>query len=159
MHGETQANRLAQLIQKQGNLPHYELALPLVTVRSSSLKKLDINSILLLGMNDLECVLMDNNAICATVVLVKLPYSYAMKVLKIDKEPVVQQDSKKSEMIKLSFGKVQSRTLDIGYTIDVSQVNLEKVTLVYREKKIATASLINVEGEIAVKIDKVEENE
>lgn len=157
MHGETQANRLAQLIQKQGNLPHYELALPLVTVRSSSLKKLDVNSVLLLGLSDLECVLMDENLICATVILIKLPYGYAMQVLDVEKEPIVQHDNKKSEMIKLSFGKIQSRTLDIGHTINVSQVNLEKVTLVYKEK-IATASLINVDGEIAVKIDKVEEN-
>jgi len=156
MHGETQANRLAQLLQQQGNLPHYELALPLVTVRSSSLKRLDVNSVLLLGLRHLECVLMDESIICATVVLTKLPYSYVMKILAIEKDPIAQHESKKSEMIKLSFGKIQSRTLCVGHTIDVSQVNLEKVTLVYKEKKIATASLINVDGEIAVRIDKVE---
>ncbi len=156
MHGETQANRLADLMQKRGDLPSYELVLQLVAVRRASLKKLDINNILLLGLDSLECILIDNDSICATVALIKHHNRYVMKVLETEKEPIKENSSKKYEILKLLFGKVQSRTLDIGHTIDVSLANLEKVTLVLKEKKIATASLINVDGKIALKIDKVE---
>ena len=155
MNGETQANRLAQLMQKKGYLPSYALALPLVSIRSSSLKKLESGDILLLGLNSLECVLIDDNKVCANVVLMKQNNRHGMQIIKIDNETLKSTDSKKYEEIKLIFGKVQCRTLTVGHMIDIAQVNLEKVTLVSQERKIATASLINVEGEIAVKIDKV----
>ena len=156
MHGETQANRLAELMKQRGNLPSYELALHLVAVRSSSLKKLDINDILLLGLNHLECILIDDGTICAKTVLIKQNNRHVMKVVESVKEPIKHYDGKKYEMLKLSFGEIQSRTLDVGHTIDMSQVNLEKVSLVRNVKKIATASLINVDGQIALQIDKVE---
>jgi len=159
MHGETQANRLAELMQRRGDLPNYELALHLVAVRSSSLKKLDVNDILLLGLNNLEYVLIDNGVICAMTVLIKHNNRYAIEVTDTVKNTIKQYESKKYEMIKLSFGEIQSRTLDVGHTIDMSQVDLEKVTLVRNEKKIATGTLINIDGEIAVKIDKVEKND
>jgi len=154
MNGETQANRLAQLMQKKGSLPSYTLALPSVSVRSSSLKKLESGDILLLGLNSLECVLIDSDKVCASLVLTKQNNRHGMQIIEI--EPIKTNDSKKYENIKLIFGNVQSRTLTVGHMIDIAQICLDKVTLVSQEKKIATASLINVEGEIAVKIDKVE---
>ncbi len=159
MHGETQANRLAELMQQKGSLPSYELALDLVAVRSSSLEKLDTNSVLVLELNDLECVLIENNVICATVTLVKTSNRYAIKILKIKKEAILDNNSKKYEVLKLLFGEIQSRTLSVGHTIDVTQVDFEKVALIHKEKKIATGLLITVDEKIAVKIDKVENNE
>ena len=156
MNGETQANRLAQLMLKKGHLPSYELALPLVTVRSSSLKKLASGDVLLLGLHNLEGILLDAKKICAHVVLVKQGNRYVMQV--VENRDIKFNDSKKYENIKLSFGSLSCRTLSVGHTIDIDPINLEKVALVLQEKKIATASLINVDGEIAVKIDKVEKD-
>jgi len=155
MNGETQANRLAQLMQKKGHLPSYELALPLVTVRSSSLKKLVSRDVLLLGLNSLECVLLDRDKICANVVLKKQNKRHVLEVI-AEKDGVIPYDSKKYEALRLSFGMIQSRVISVGHTIDITQINIEKVALLLKEKKIATASLINVDGEIAVQIDKVE---
>jgi len=155
MNGETQANRLAQLMQKKGSLPSYTLALPSVSVRSSNLKKLEAGDILLLGLDSLECVLIDSDKVCANVVLTKQNNRHGMQIMEIETEPIKTSDSKKYENIKFIFGNVQCRTLTPGHMIDISQLSLEKVTLVSQEKKIATASLINVDGEIAVKIDKV----
>ena len=158
MNGETQATRLAQLMQKKGYLPSYILALPLVTIRSSSLKKLESGDILLLGLNNFECVLIDNDKVCANLVLTKQNNRHGMQIMETEIEPIKTSDSKKYEKIKLIFGNVQCRTLTAGYMIDIAQISLEKVTLVSQERKIAMASLINVEGEIAVKIDKVEKD-
>jgi hypothetical protein len=155
MHSETQANRLAELMQKKRHLPSYELALPLVTVRSSDLEKLAIDDVLLLGLNCFECILLDNGTICANVILIKQNNRHMMKIIKIDKVAVKTNDSKKYETIKLSLGMVQCRTLTLEHTIDIAQINLEHIALMHRDKKIATASLINTDGELAVKIDKV----
>ena len=158
MNGKTQANRLSALMQKKGQLPSYELALPLVTVRSSSLKRLSCEDVLLLGLNRLECLLLKNGTLCATVLLKKQNNRHVLEVVE-KKETVKPYDSKKYENIKLSFGMIQSRVVSVGHTIDVAQIALDKVALLHKEKKIATASLISVDGEIAVQIDKVEKNE
>jgi hypothetical protein len=155
MNGKTQANRLSELMQKKGHLPSYELALPLVTVRSSSLKKLASEDVLLLGLKRLECVLIQEGRLCASVVLIKQNKRYVLEVIE-EKEVVKTYESKKYENIKLSFGMIQSRIISVGHTIDLAQINVKNVSLVLHEKKIATASLINVDGEIAVQIDKVE---
>jgi hypothetical protein len=157
MKGKTQANRLSELMQKKGYLPSYELALPLVTVRSSSMKKLASEDILLLGLHCLECVLMQHDTICANVVLVKENNRHVLEVIEL-KEAVQPYDNKKYENMKISFGMIQSRLISVGHTIDIAQINIGKVALLLNEKKIATASLINVDGEIAVKIDKVEKD-
>lgn len=155
MHGETQANRLSELMQKKGTLPSYELALPLVTVRSSELEKLASEDVLILGLKRLQCVLLNKDTICANVILVKQDNRHTMQIVNIENENIKSNENKKYKNIKLSFGMVCSRTLTLGHKIDISQINLELVALIHRDKKIATASLINVNGEIAVKIDKV----
>ena len=158
MHGETQANRLSELMQKKGHLPSYELALPLVTVRSSELEKLASEDVLLLGLKRLECVLLNKGTICANVILVKQNNRHTMKIVKIEKEKVKSNEHKKYENIKLSFGMVCSRTLALGHTIDMEQIDLNNVSCIVKDKKIATASLVCVNEEIAVKIVKVEKD-
>ena len=155
MNGKTQANRLSELMQKKGHLPTYELALPLVTVQSSSLKELSSEDVLLLGLNRLVCVLIKDNNVCANVVLKKQNKRHILEVIEV-KDRAIPYDSKKYEKLKLSFGMIQSRVISVGHTIDMAQINIKKVALLLKEKKIATASLINVDGEIAVQIDKVE---
>ena len=50
---------------------------------------------------------------------------------------------------------MQSKALEIGSTIDITHVDLEKVTLVAEGKMIAEGSLVNVDEEIAIQIKKV----
>jgi len=145
-------------MQNKSHLPSYELALPLVTVRSSDLEKLAIGDVLLLGINCLECILLDNGTICANVILIKHNNRHMMKIIKVKKVTLKPINNKKYESIKLSLGTVQCRTLTLGHTIDIAQINLELVALMYQDKKIATASLINSDGKLAVKIDKVKQD-
>jgi hypothetical protein len=156
MHGESQANRLASLMQKHKSLPSYELALPLVTVRSSSLDNLEVGDVLLLRLEVLECILLNNDILYANIIPVHEKRRVMMKVLDIVKRKVTKTRRKEHEVLKLSFGTVQSRILEVGHMIDVSPVDLETVSLMRKKKKIATAKLVNVDGEMAVQIDKVE---
>ena len=155
MNGETQANRLAQLMQKNGHLPTYELTLPSVLVRHTQIKKLLVDDILLLGQNSLVSTLLVNNKICANMILTKHNNRHTLQIVKMQETPIKTTDSKKYGRIKLLLGTVQSRSLDVGHMIDIAQVNFEKVTLMHKEKKIATGTLINVDNEIAVKIVRI----
>ena len=158
MHGETQANRLASLMQKHKSLPSYELALPLVTVQSSSLDNLEVDDVLLLRLDVFECILLNNDILYANVIPVHEKRRVMIKVLDMVNRKVSKTQRKEHEVLKLSFGTVQSRILEVGHTIDVSQMDLETVSLMRKEKQIATASLVNVDGKMAVKVDKVEKN-
>jgi len=158
MHGESQANRLASLMQKHQSLPSYELALPLVTVPSSNLDNLEVDDVLLLGLEVFECILLNNDILYANVIPVHEKRRVMMKVLDIVNRKVSKTQRKEHEVLKLSFGTVQSRSVEVGHTIDVSQMDLETVSLMRKKKKIATASLVNVDGKMAVKIGKVEKN-
>lgn len=155
MKHETQAHHLARMIQKHIPYPAYELALPLVRVRSNKLKKLSVNDILLIGVDTLELVLMDGNTICGTMRLRSTENTHGAEIFHLDEDTLKQYDSKKYKTLKISFGTVQSKVLEIGSTIDISHVDLEKVTLVSEGKIIAEGSLVNVDEEIAIQIKKV----
>ena len=68
----------------------------------------------------------------------------------------MSNNSKKYQALKFSLGKLQSRKLDIGYRIDITARPLQDVTVMVEENIYATGYLVNVDGELAVKIDKVE---
>ena len=69
MKAETQALHLAKMMKSYIHTTQYELTLPLVTVRSSKLKKLSVKDVLLLDLKVLEFVLVEGDTICADLVL------------------------------------------------------------------------------------------
>ncbi len=157
MKHENQALRLAQMIQNRVTAyPSYELALPLVEIGHSKLKKLSVDDVVLLGCDDLIFVLIENENICAELEIKVTGESCCLKIINIDKHPIVSNNSKKYQALKFSLGKLQSRKLDIGYRIDITARPLQDVTVMVEENIYATGYLVNVDGELAVKIDKVE---
>ena len=157
MKHENQALRLAQMMQNRVTvLPSYELALPLIKVGHSKLKKLSVDDVVLLGCDDLVFLLIENENICAQLALKVIGDSCCLEILNIDKQPIISNNSKKYQTIKISLGKLQSRKLDVGYRIDITQRSLQDVTLIVEGNTYASGSLINVDEELAVKIDKVE---
>lgn len=157
MKSENQALRLAQMMQNNVTaLPSYELVLPLVEVGRSKLKKLAEDDILLLGFHDLKFGLMEDESICANMILKVIGERSYLEISEIDKQTVRSYNSKKYQALKISFGKIQSRKLDVGYRIDITQRALQDVILIVEGNKYANGSLVNVDGELAVKIDKVE---
>lgn len=157
MKRENQALRLAEMMQNRVTaLPSYELALPPVELGHSKLKKLSVDDVVLLGYDELVFVLIENENICAQLAVKVIGESCFLEIVNIDKEPILSNNSKKYQTTKISLGKLQSRKLDVGYRIDITQRSLQDVTLIVEGNTYASGSLINVDEELAVKIDKVE---
>ena len=157
MKRDNQALRLAQMMQNRATAyPSYELALPLVEVGHSKLKKLSVDDIVLLGLDRLQFVLIDNDKICADLALNIVDDSCFLEIIHIDKQLIKPANSKKYDTLKISFGKLQSRKLDVGYRIDITHRALQDVNVIVDDKIYATGSLVSVDEELAVKIDKVE---
>ena len=152
---ETQALRLAQMVQKHATHKSYELALPLVEVRSDKLKKLSVGDVFLLGLDSLALILIDGETIYASVVLKKLRSNHYLELIEVKKEQVDKAKHKKFVKLRFSCGEVKIQTLKVGQSIEMAQIDLENVNLVLENKQLAEGSLISVDDEIAVKIDKV----
>ena len=155
MKGETQALHLAKMMKNYIHTVPYELALPLVTVRSSKLKKLSVKNILLLDLKVLEFILIEGDTICADLRLKNRDGSYVSEIIQLQQKTIPAYDSNKYETIKLSFGECQMKSLEVGNNLDLAQFDLEKIMLMRGDKKIAEGSLVNIDNEIAVKINKV----
>ena len=152
---ETQALRLTQMVQKHAAHKSYELALPLVEVRNDKLKKLSVGDVFLLGLESLELILVDEEAIYARVILKKLRSNHYLELIEVKKEQVDKAKRKKFVKLRFSCGEVKIQTLKVGHNIEMAQIDLENVNLVLDNKYVAVGSLISVDDEIAVKIDKV----
>jgi len=155
MRGETQALHLEKMMQKHKLYPEYELALSPIQVKKNSMKKLSKGDILLLGLTSLNMILLEEGEVCANVVINKIKKSSKIKIIKLSKSTIKQSDSKKYETVKISFGMIQSRKLEIGHTIGIVSLNMQEVILTVEDENIAKGSLVNVDEEIAVQIDEV----
>ncbi len=155
MKHETQALHLAKMMQKHTRYPMYELTLPLITVRSNKLKKLSVDDVLLTGFDRLEFLLIDRDTICANMQLKPMENTHGAEIVYLTEDTIKQSNSKKYKTLKILFGTVQSKALEIGSTIDITHINLEKVTILSEGKTIAEGSLVNVDEEIAIQIKKV----
>ena len=155
MKHETQALHLAKMMQKHTRYPEYELTLPLVTVRSGKLKKLSVDDILLIGFDRLEFLLLDGDTICANTQLKSMKNTHGAEIVDLSKDTIKQHDSKKYKILKISFGTVQSKVLELGSTIDITHIDLEKTSLISDGKTIAEGTLVNVDDEMAIQIKKV----
>ncbi len=155
MKGETQAIHLEKMMQKHKLYPEYELALSPIEVKKNSIKKLTKGEVFLLGLDSLNLILIEEGEICANAVIKKSENSSKLKIIQLKRSTIEQGDSKKYETIKISFGMIQVRKLEIGHTIGITSLNLQEVTLVVDDENIAKGSLANVDEEIALQIDEV----
>lgn len=153
MRGETQALHLAKMMQKHIHFPQYELALPFVRVRSAKLKKLSVNDVLLLDLKVLEFILIEGDRICADLVLQQVEGRHVIAITHLHQKALSSNENKKFETLKLSFGKFSIKSVEVGERLDIAQFDLEKIMLIVEDKKIAEGSLLNVDNEVAVKIN------
>jgi len=153
MKGETQALHLAKMMHKHLHYPQYELALPFVRVRSSKFKKLSVNDVLLLDLNVLKFILIEGDRVCADLVLQQVEDNYFIAVTQLHQKSILPSDSHKFETIKLSFGECKMKSFEVGVRLDVAQFDLGNIMLIVNDKKIAQGALINVDNEVAVKIN------
>jgi hypothetical protein len=155
MRGETQSLHLVKMMQKRKLYPEYELILPFLLVKKNSIKKLSKGDILLVGDDRLNLKLLKDDGSFANVEIEESENSRKIKIIDIQIDTVLSDHSKKYEIVKCSFDFLQSRTFEVDHKIDISSVNLKKVNLIVKNKKVAEGSLVNVDEEIAIEITKV----
>ena len=156
MKAETQANNLAALVKNKKKYPEYELVFPFVQIKSNCLKKLAVDDIVLLGLAHLELYLLSKTNRLAKVNLIFQENKSKIKIVHVEKEPIKQEHIKKYKTVKCSFSKLQSRKFEVGFELGIEALNLQEVKLFVEGKNIATATLVNVDDEIAVQVSKVE---
>lgn len=155
MKGETQSLHLQKMMKKHKVNPEYTLVLPLMAVKKKSLKKLERGDVLLLGLGKLELSLMKDDLFCARVAVENSAGSLKLEITSLEKPDVNTSDSKKYETLLCSFGKLQSRKIEVGHKVEIATKEMETVELFSGEKKLATVSLVNVDSEIAIEIKEV----
>ncbi len=153
MQSDTQAHHLAKMMQKYIHNLEYELALPFVRIRRSKLKKLSVNDVLLLDVNVLEFILLEEDVIYADLVLQGVEGSYSIVITHLHNKAIVSNESQKYKTIKLSFGKCQMKSFEVGSSLELTQFGLEKIMLISGDRKIAEGSLVNVDNKLALKIN------
>jgi len=142
-------------MQKHQRNPEYALTLPAISIKKKSLKKLEAGDILLLALDHLLLLLVQENEVCASLSLDSYGDRIKMTIDKVEKSPLGRCDNKKYETVLCSFGKVQSRVLELGHSIEIPALDFNHLTLHVNDKIIASGSLINVDDEIAIKITEV----
>jgi hypothetical protein len=155
MRGETQSLHLVKMMQKRKLYPEYELILPFLLVKKNSIKKLSKGDILLVGDDRLNLNLLKDDGFFANIEIEESENSRKIKIIDIQIDTGLSDHSKKYEIVKCSFDFLQSRTFEVDHKIDISSVNLKKVNLIIKNKKVAEGSLVNVDEEIAIEITKV----
>ena len=154
MKTETQAVRLASMMQKRPLYPEYELALPWVQIKKSALKKLSEGDVLLLGFDSFKMILIDGEKSIAGVRLEAM-HQNSVEIIYLNEEIQTLACEKKYKILKCSFGFVQSRKLEIGHKMSISSLNLKEVALFVEKVCIAKGFLVNADEEIAIEIAKV----
>ena len=156
MKAETQANSLASLVKRKKKYPEYELVLPFMFVKSSALQKLAVDDVILLGLNHLELYLLSETNIMTKADLISKDNRQKIKITYLTQDTFKQEHTKKYETLKCSFSNLQSRKFEVGFEVSIEEINLQELNLYVEEKNIATAILVKVDDEIALKVTKVE---
>jgi len=158
MKADNQALRLERLMQKHQVHPEYELCLPSVSVKKSLLKKLSKGDVLLLGMEQMEMLLLSEGQACAKAVLFSYTESLSIEITETIKQTVNTVDtidSKKYKEVSIFLGSLRSRTLESRHKLEITEIDLDDISLYVEKKKIAVARLVMVDDEIAVEIKEV----
>ena len=155
MKAKMQSLQLQEMMQRHKRHPEYDLVLPSFLLKKKKLRTLKANDILLLGLTHLELELHQEGISCAAVDLDSRGETLKVKITKINNTLADTFTAKKYEKITGSFGKIQSRQLEAGHKVEVSVLNMNKVTLYVDNTKIAEAKLVMVDEEIALNIIEV----
>lgn len=155
MKADNQALRLEKLMQKNQVYPEYELRLPSVLPKKGTVKKLSCGDVLLLGMEQMEVLLVSEKNGCAKGLLSASDESMTVQITGPFEHSLNPIDSKKYKKVDIVLGRLRSRGLEPGHKVETTQINLDDISLHIEKKKIATARLVMVDDEIAVQIKEV----
>ena len=150
---KTQALRLQEMMAKHGAYPSYTLSLYPVEVKKRSLEKLRRGDLLLLGSDEVKFCLLKEEKIVATAIPGLGNGTQRIEITDLREIPIDQSDSKKYQILLPLLGELQCRLLERGTVVDISHIDMMKVTLSYEDQRVAEGHIVTVEGEIAIMID------
>ena len=149
MKHKTQAVGLLHMVQAHSVYDTYELSLPLVWVSKKRLKTLNAEDVVLLGLDRFKGVLVKDGMLCADAIL----GVHGLQITQVMQETLDLEEGKKHSAMMFVCATVKLNRLEAGQIIEVA--DLVQVDVIVEEKKIAKGSLVCVNNEIAVKINKV----
>ena len=155
MKVDNQALCLEKLMQKHQLHPEYELRLPSVLLKKGAIKKLSRGDVLLLGMEQMEVLLVSEKNGCAEALLIVSEESMTVEITGPFEDSENTIDSKKYKKVDISLGSLRSRVLEPGRKVKTTQIDPKEISLYVEKKKIAAARLVMVDDEIAVQIKEV----
>ncbi len=152
MKVETQASRLERMMRQKRKEQLCEVALPPVQLKRSTLKALEAGDLLLLEMTRFEIVFVEEHSVFAKGV--PLNEGGECEVTLLEK-PEILEHTKKYETLLPTLGSLESDRVRKGATVDISHLELTRVTLERANESVAEGKLVEYEGTIAIKIEKV----
>ena len=155
MKAETQSLNLRKMMEKQKLYPQYDLALDGVCVKKKSLKNLEEGSLLLLGMDYLNMILVKNSEVCARVRLINVGDCSKIEIVSLNETAANTCDSKKYENILCSLGKINCKKLELGHKVGISSLGIKEIEVFSNNNILAKGSLVSVDNEIAIQITEV----
>ncbi len=155
MKSEMQTFQLEKMMQKYKLYPEYELILPFIQVKISRLEKLTEGDILLLGVSNIEIIILHKDKVCAKGRVSQKNNTAKISTMQNNEKSISLSKSKKYDIVKCSFCVVQIRRFEVGDTIEVESLNPKEINLIVKNRNIAKGALVNVDGEMAIQIGEI----
>ena len=152
MKVETQASRLERMMRQKRKEQLCEVALPPVQLKSSMLRRLEKGDLLLLGMERFEIVFVKEGSVFAKGELLNLGSECRAEYLE---EPEKIEHTKKYETLLPLLGSMELERVRQDERVDISGLTLTNITLKRGSDSVAKGELVECDGTIAVKIEKV----
>jgi hypothetical protein len=147
----TQAYGLKKLMISKGILEPYELALPLIKVKLSTIKNLNIGTLLPLKLKKLKPILIDKDNY---VYKIKL-YDESIKVIKKKKKLLRHLRTKKYEILKCTFITLQIDEIKEGKNIKIESSDFDVLTLSLDGNEIGKGVFAKSDDTVGIKITRL----
>ena len=153
---DAQARQLIAMMNCTPVLSRLEVCLPPFEIKRSSLEKLARGDILVLPTQRLEVAIYgEGDHIVAYGLYGNYSDIPSILIVEHSPKPLSPNDSKKYELLKISFGGVEKRELVQGKIVKLHQDKMYDATLYRGKEQIAYASLVQVDKKAALQIREV----
>ena len=159
MKADTQAVHLEKLMQEKKSLSSYKLALPFYKIMRSDIKTLSQNSIVLLGLKSLECVLLSDENTITKLKRLKSTSTLDFEIMTTSKIVPLKDDVEKYARVSCILKSIEIASLNLKTMITIEDIDFMHVEVYFDGVPQAEGKLVSVNDEIAIEITKVTKDE
>ena len=150
----TQALRLRELVRQRKGLLSYTLSLSPVEVKRGALKRVAKGDLILLKTKVPSLCLCRDGKVAASCELLIEADRKRVRVTALTERSKQKPESKKYEVLFPQITEVETPEVAVDDLIDISDVDMSKISLTSRGREVASGHLVVVEKRIAVMIDR-----